>query len=645
MKQRKAQTRLICCLSVVGLSLAACSQKATNVKPNIQPRADTRPVEPAADGGEARLFHYSKKGLRQVKIKDTRSTKRVQYEYANLWDRLFDSYALPDVRNYAVEREVSWFVNRPSYLQRAQQRAEPFLYNIVQQIERQGVPGEIALLPVVESAFQAQAVSPAKAAGIWQFIPATGRHYGLKQNHAYDGRRDVYASTRAAIKYLKKLNRQFNGDWLLAIAAYNCGEGAVERAMARNAANGLPTDFWSLDLPQETRAYVPRLLAVSRLMADADHYGVDLLHIPNQAQYKPIKVSQQLDLALAADAADMSLEQFRALNPGFKHTFVDPEGSVRLFVPASKSKTFKKELARLASMQSDLLRREFERPRDGSDDPYSRPLPTPPATLAGLTTPPRTEPETLATAASTRVLDRYTPAASPPPAERRNAPAPAPAASYPAEYTPAPVTSVAYTGGSSSLYTEDRSDPFPAPRVSDEREFTDLMAEQPAHLRRKKTHYRSASSRPVSGHRSAHASEVKKNSRANTTGATAKSERTPSTARGKPIVAYRYSIEPATFRSAAKPQLKRNEAAVGAGKNSSVDRRADSTSRKLNVAIASPPGARAGTAAAGKRREATVSTPASNGSSRTSSGKNNDVRKGERIITAKAEVAKPRTRR
>ncbi|MGY6213580.1 transglycosylase SLT domain-containing protein [Methylolobus aquaticus] len=378
MKFGKNNPRLLCYMSAVALSLAGCSQHTTKTKPSPVSVSDDAP-EPAtvvssvtSPQSEARLFHFSKKGVRQVNVTDTNRTKRVQYEYANLWERLFDNYALPDVQNRAVDRELSWFVNHPTYLQRAQQRAEPFLYNIVQQIERQGVPGELALLPVVESAFQAQAVSPAKAAGIWQFIPTTGRNYGLKQNHAYDGRRDVYASTKAAIKYLKKLNRQFHGDWFLAVAAYNCGEGAVERAIRRNAYQGLPTDFWSLDLPQETRAYVPRLLAVSRLFAGADRYGLDLRDIPNEAKFKTVKVSHQLDLAVAADAADMSLEAFRAVNPGFKNTFVDPDGSVRLFVPAHKSKTFKKELARLASTQSDLLRREFEsRPLQSEPDRYT----------------------------------------------------------------------------------------------------------------------------------------------------------------------------------------------------------------------------------------------------------------------------------
>jgi membrane-bound lytic murein transglycosylase D len=616
MKQQNAPMRLLCCVSVVGLSLAGCSQKATNVKPTIPPQASFQTAPPAtADAASSRLFHYSKKGLRQVKVNDTRTTKRVQYEYANLWDRLFDSYALPDVRNSAVEREVSWYVNHPTYLQRAQQRAEPFLYNIVQQIERQEVPGEIALLPVVESAFQPQAVSPAKAAGIWQFIPATGRHYGLRQNHAYDGRRDVYASTRAAIKYLKKLNRQFNGDWLLAIAAYNCGEGAVERAIRRNTYAGLPTDFWSLDLPQETRSYVPRLLAVSRLMADADHYGVDLIHIPNQARYKPVKVTQTLDLAMAADAADMSLEQFKALNPGFKNSFVDPEGSVRLFVPADKSKTFKKELARLASVQSDLLNREFERVQ---------------ATA-----------ETITSSSSEPAV--VVPAAYRPPTPRRPVPnafepetASESVAMVSPETTPARTTP-SYDEGTTT------ANPF---RRSLAAEEPDLDFAAPQEARRKahhRPHFGSVESHDgAARHVSRGHQDQKKNDRAGSAKSLEGSERaTVSSGRhGKTIVASRQS-DSSTARRASGDRKSTAKSAT--------DGRSGRSNGKLTVAMATSSGTSRNSAQSAriKTREASVVAVAPSGrtGARSSGGKSVESRKAERIVTAKADVAKTRTRR
>ncbi|WP_232470439.1 MULTISPECIES: transglycosylase SLT domain-containing protein [Methylococcus] len=329
MKRFPFRPRLLATMSLVVLLLPGCANKPNNLKPSVpEPRLGAASENP----GKPKKGKQASPGS----------------QYDTLWERMFSLYALPQVEHRLVDREVSWFINHPDYLKRAQKRAEPFLYTIVRQLEKQKMPGELALLPIVESAFQPHAVSPARAAGIWQFIPETGRRYGLKRSRSYDGRRDVYASTRAAIKYLKKLHNDFNGDWLLAIAAYNCGEGAVAKAIQRNEARNLPTDFWSLDLPEETKAYVPRLLAVSKVFANADKYAIDLHYIPNEAIFKPVKVSSQLDLALAADAADMSLERMLELNPGFKHPRADIEGSYRLFVPADKSRKFKKELARLA---------------------------------------------------------------------------------------------------------------------------------------------------------------------------------------------------------------------------------------------------------------------------------------------------------
>lgn len=336
MKQRIPNPKILCCASVFALSLAACSH-------NPKPKPDANLADSSKQAGnhlvKLKKGHRSKKlGLAQ--LPDPRS-------YDNLWDRLFDRFDLPEVSHQDIDRELNWFINHPAYIERVQSRAEPFLYSIVKQLEKNKMPGELALLPVIESAFQPHVVSPAHAAGIWQFIPATGRHYGLKQSHSYDGRRDIYASTRAAIKYLKKLHNDFNGDWLLAIAGYNCGEGAVSRSIQRNLARGLPTDFWSLDLPQETRSYVPRLLAVAKLFSESEQYGFSLRPIPNKALYKTVKLHDQVDLAMAANAADISLDRLFELNPGFKRQQVDLDGSYRLFIPAHKKIVdFKEELAR-----------------------------------------------------------------------------------------------------------------------------------------------------------------------------------------------------------------------------------------------------------------------------------------------------------
>jgi len=362
MRRPKRDVKLLCYASVFALSLSACTHHAGKPKDGNSLTDNSQPAS-TSSSKNSRVFHISKSTSRWFRKKDRTYTSGLRNdgkspaEYDSLWDRLFDSYSLPPVEHEEIDRELGWFLSHPGYMERVQKRAEPFLYSIVKQFEKHDIPGELALLPVIESAFQPGAVSPANAAGIWQFIPSTGRIYGLKQSRSYDGRRDVYASTRAAIKYLKKLHSDFNGDWLLAIAAYNCGEGAVARAIQKNVARNMPTDFWSLDLPDETRSYVPRLLAVAKLFAEADQYGIDLHHIPNEALFKPVKVSTQLDLALAADAADISLEKLYELNPGFKRQYADVEGSYRLFIPAGKKiSEFKQELERLAQQSQPPVR-------------------------------------------------------------------------------------------------------------------------------------------------------------------------------------------------------------------------------------------------------------------------------------------------
>jgi membrane-bound lytic murein transglycosylase D len=343
MKWRKPFPRVLCCASIVALSMAGCSHNSGKLKSQTD-LSENVPSDAFSSFKNSKAFHSPRSSLR---LKGLAGAGVKPGAYENLWDRLFDLYHLPPVEHGDIDQELSWFISHPAYIERVQQRAEPFLYSIVRQFEKHDIPGELALLPVIESAFQARAVSPANAAGIWQFIPGTGKNYGLKKSRSYDGRRDIYASTRAAIRYLKKLHGDFNGDWLLAVAAYNCGEGAVAKAIQRNEMRNLPTDFWSLDLPSETRSYVPRLLAVARLFANSDQYGVDLRPIPNQPLFKTVKISSQLDLALAAEAADLSLDRMLELNPGFRHKVADVDGSYRLFVPAHKYREFKEQLPRL----------------------------------------------------------------------------------------------------------------------------------------------------------------------------------------------------------------------------------------------------------------------------------------------------------
>jgi membrane-bound lytic murein transglycosylase D len=270
---------------------------------------------------------------------------------ADIWERMRAGYKLTIPDNSRIDREFKWFASHGEYMVRVQDRAEPYLYFIMEEIEKRGLPAELALLPVVESAFQPFAYSHGRAAGLWQFIPSTGRLYGLKQNWWYDGRRDVVSATRAALDYLKAQNERFHGDWELALAAYNAGAGNVQKAIRKNVRRGKPTDFWSLDLPRETRSYVPRLLAVAKLMAKPEAYGINLRPIPNKPYFASIDIQSQLDLALAAEMAGISIEELYLLNPGFNRWATDPDGPHRLQLPLDKVDRFTQKLAGIAPNQ------------------------------------------------------------------------------------------------------------------------------------------------------------------------------------------------------------------------------------------------------------------------------------------------------
>ena len=263
----------------------------------------------------------------------------------DLWQRLRQGYAIPHGTLHAnTEKQLDWFVRHPEYIARVAERAEPYLYHIVEQIEQRNMPMEIALLPVIESAFQAHAYSSARAAGLWQFIPGTGKLYGLQQNWWYDGRRDVVASTSAALDYLQKLHDDF-GDWQLALAAYNCGEGCVARAIRRNVKAGKDTDFWSLKLPRETSAYVPKLMAIAQLIGQPEQYQITLKPIANEPYFNVVNVKGQIDLSVAAEWAELEIEQLHQLNPGFNQWATAPDGPHRLVIPIEKTDIFIQGLA------------------------------------------------------------------------------------------------------------------------------------------------------------------------------------------------------------------------------------------------------------------------------------------------------------
>lgn len=269
-------------------------------------------------------------------------------KYKNtVWERLISLYSLPDIQNERVDRELNWYLRHPGYLARVQQRAEPYLHLILDEVEAKNIPGELALLPIVESAFLPEAYSKSDASGLWQFIPATGRLYGLQQNTWYDGRRDVYASTKAATSFLKHLGETFDGDWHLALASYNYGKGNIRKAIEKNENLNLPTDYWSLDLPKETEDYVPRLLAIAKIFANADKYNINLQPIPNKPYCELVDAKSQLDLNKAAELANVPLNEFLKLNPGFNHSSTAPQGPHHLLIPVAKAQLFKQNLAQL----------------------------------------------------------------------------------------------------------------------------------------------------------------------------------------------------------------------------------------------------------------------------------------------------------
>ncbi len=269
----------------------------------------------------------------------------------DIWQRVRSGFQLQDMDHPRVKSDQNWYAKHQTYLDRTFGRADPYFYHIVEQVEARGMPMELALLPVVESAFQPFAYSHGRAAGIWQFIPGTARRFGLKIDWWYDGRRDIKASTTAALDYLEVLNKRFDGDWLLALAAYNSGEGTVSKAIRKNKKRGKGTTFWDLKLPRETQGYVPKLLAISSLVANPEQHGVSLKAIDNRPYLAEVNIGSQLDLAIAAEMAELSLEQLYTLNPAYNRWATSPDGPHLLLLPVEKATDFKEKLAQLPKQQ------------------------------------------------------------------------------------------------------------------------------------------------------------------------------------------------------------------------------------------------------------------------------------------------------
>jgi membrane-bound lytic murein transglycosylase D len=265
----------------------------------------------------------------------------------DLWEQLRREFRIPNEENERIRVQRNWYARHPAYMQRVTQRAQRYAWHIHEQLKQRGMPAEIALLPIVESAYDPFAYSHGRAAGLWQFIPGTGKRYGLRQDWWYDGRRDVLDSTRAALDYLQYLHKRFKGDWLLALAAYNSGEGTVMKAQRRNRKKGRPTGFWDLNLPKETRAYVPKLIALKQLVESPDSYGIKLESIPSQPYFETVNTDGQIDLAVAADLAGIELDALYRLNPGFNQWATAPQGPHRLLIPFDQADDFRQAITGL----------------------------------------------------------------------------------------------------------------------------------------------------------------------------------------------------------------------------------------------------------------------------------------------------------
>jgi membrane-bound lytic murein transglycosylase D len=263
----------------------------------------------------------------------------------DLWDRVRRGFAMPILDNDLVRERERWYATRPDYVARMTDRGGRYLFHIVEELEKRGMPTELALLPFIESAFNPQAMSVARASGMWQFIPSTGRDFELKQNVFRDDRRDVLASTRAALDYLQKLHGMFN-DWQLALAAYNWGEGSVQRAIARNQRAGLPTNYESLRMPAETQLYLPKLQAVKNIVARPADFGLTLPDLYNHPYFLSVPIERDMDVAVAAQLAGMRLDDFQTLNPQMNRPVILAAGTPQVLLPYDNANRFVRDLPR-----------------------------------------------------------------------------------------------------------------------------------------------------------------------------------------------------------------------------------------------------------------------------------------------------------
>jgi membrane-bound lytic murein transglycosylase D len=324
--------RFIFSLLLVLLLAACASQGPTTPKPF------------AVSNGQAVSDNLRKTSAANETIDvDKSSVAQLTSQDSDIWGRIRRGFQISDLQTDLVDMQANWYAQRPDYVQRMTERSQKYLYHIVEELEARHMPTELALLPFIESAYNPQALSVAKAAGMWQFVPDTGKSYNLKQNMWKDERRDVLASTSAAQDYLSRLHDMF-GDWYLALAAYNWGEGNVQRAIARNQAAGLPSSYQNLRMPQETRNYVPKLQAVKNIVLNPQQYGLTLPGIPNHPYFVTVTTSHDIDVTMAAKLASMSTDEFRSLNPSFSKPVILGANQPQILLPFDNASAFERNL-------------------------------------------------------------------------------------------------------------------------------------------------------------------------------------------------------------------------------------------------------------------------------------------------------------
>lgn len=337
----KIKTRALITLLIV--LVYGCAQQPTQEAAIPVSKPQTEPKQTAAFIDKKASIQATNRPT-PSKIKFSSNPKKTSQD--DLWQRLRKGLELKEhYDNPGIEKQVVWYSNSQTYIDNVMKRGQFFLYHIITELEANDMPLELAMLPAVESAFNPLAYSHSHASGLWQFIPGTGSRFGLKRDWWYDGRRDPVASTEAAIQYLKYLHKYFDGDWLLALAAYNSGEGNVRRAIERNKRDGKPTDFWSLGLPRETRAYVPQLLAISRIVANPEKHGIALPELANSPYFTTVRLPEQIDLSRAAKMARMDAKELFQLNAGYSRRVTHPESPQHILLPIQKATHFQMTLA------------------------------------------------------------------------------------------------------------------------------------------------------------------------------------------------------------------------------------------------------------------------------------------------------------